>query len=186
MVKKILIGIGVLVLAALIFVAYTLLTTKRHSPEDLVSYVDDDERKIEIVYCQPSKKDRLIFGKEEDGALVPWGKKWRTGANEATEIEFSQDVMVYKDKVPAGRYSVYTIPDEKVWTVVLNSKTDYWGVGFNDVFEEEKDVVRVKVPAIPMESTVEMFTMKLKPAHNDIEWQMMWDKTMVMVPVKFL
>jgi hypothetical protein len=184
--RNILIGLGIIVILFVFYVAYALLTTKKHSPQDVVTYTQGQDKKVEIVYCQPYKKGRLIFGSESEDALVPYGKKWRTGANEATEITFSHDVKVGTEQVSAGTYSVYTIPGKKEWTVVLNSKTDYWGIGFSDVFEEELDVARIQVPTIEMTTELEQFTMKLKEGHHDIEWQLMWDQTMVMVPIRFL
>ena len=186
MVKKVLIGFGIVLVILVAFVGYTLLTTKNHSPQDTVTYTDNEGRKIEIVYCQPYKKDRLIFGSEDAGALVPYGKKWRTGANEATEIEFSAVVSIAGNEIPAGKYSVYTIPGENEWVVAINSKTDYWGAGFGDIFEEGQDAARITVSVFENEESLEQFTMKLSEGGDNIEWDLMWDNIRVTVPITFL
>jgi len=186
MLRKIVIGLGVVVLAIAAFVAYIALTTRGHSPKDTVVYSTNAGDTIKIVYCQPYKKDRLIFGTEEEDALVPYGKKWRTGANEATEIQFSSSVSIKGNEVQAGRYSVYTVPGPDEWVVAINTKTDYWGTGFGNVFEEEQDVLRVNVPVRKVDTPQEQFTMTLQQGDNHIQWNMQWDNTLITVPVSFL
>ncbi len=78
---------------------------------------------IQVDYSRPSLKGRKAFGE-----LVPYGQLWRTGANKATSIEFSTDVMINKIPVPAGKYSIFTIPSEKSWVIILNRNTELWGV----------------------------------------------------------
>jgi len=107
-IRKALIGIGIVILALGIFVVYLSLTTKSHSPEE-ISEFENDQISVQVKYCRPFMKERLIFGSKEDGALVPYGQKWRTGANEATEITFSKSVNFDGKTVPPGTYSVYTI-----------------------------------------------------------------------------
>ena len=129
MIRKVLIGVGVVILALGIFVVYLSLTTKSHSPEETAQF-ENDKIKVEVKYCRPFRKDRLIFGEINSGALVPYGQKWRTGANEATEITFSQSILFGGESVPAGTYSLYTIPEQASWAVVLNKKVGYWGASF--------------------------------------------------------
>ena len=92
---------------------------------------------IEIVYSRPGVKERQIWGE-----LVPWGELWRTGANEATTIEFSHDVSVEGVPVPAGKYALFTIPGEEAWTVILNSDWDQPGTSR---YDEEKNVATIAV-----------------------------------------
>ena len=94
-------------------------------------------KKITISYGQPSVKGREIWNK-----LVPYGQVWRTGANESTTIEFSEDVMVQGKPVPKGKYALFTIPNEKEWTIILN-KTIAWGAY---TYKEADDVLRVMAP----------------------------------------
>src|SRR5690606_28524247 len=100
MLKKILIGVGIVIIVLIGFVAYSILTTKKHSPADVAEYKGEDGLEITVKYYQPYKKGRQLFGGE--GALVPNGKKWRTGANDATEITFSQDVAIGGQPLQAG------------------------------------------------------------------------------------
>lgn len=97
---------------------------------------------ITINYCKPAVKERKIWG-----GLVPYNEVWRTGANEATTIQFTTDVTIEGNKVPAGRYSLFTIPTENEWTVILNKVDKQWGA-FN--YKHEEDFLRFKVK--PMQS----------------------------------
>jgi hypothetical protein len=92
---------------------------------------------ITVNYCRPAVKERIIWG-----GLVPYNQVWRTGANEATTIQFTTDVTVGGNKVPAGRYSLFTIPTEDEWTVILNKTDKQWGA-FN--YKEAEDLLRFKV-----------------------------------------
>jgi tetratricopeptide (TPR) repeat protein len=92
---------------------------------------------IIINYCRPAVKDRKIWD-----ALVPFNQVWRTGANEATTIQFTRDVTVEGKKIPAGRYSLFTIPAEDKWTVIFNKEDKQWGA-FN--YKPENDLVRFEV-----------------------------------------
>lgn len=96
--------------------------------------------KVEIKYCRPAVHDRKIWGD-----LVPFNKVWRTGANEATTIEFSTDVKVNGNIVPKGKYALFTIPSENEWTVIFNKKWDQWGLDYDKNASE--DLLRIKVNA---------------------------------------
>jgi len=105
---------------------------------------------ITIDYSQPGVKGRVIWGE-----LVPYGKVWRTGANEATTFEVSNDVTVEGESLPAGKYALFTIPEEKEWTIIFNSVPDQWGA-FN--YDASKDVLKVKVKPQKSSSTMERLT----------------------------
>ncbi len=92
---------------------------------------------VVINYGSPSVKGRTVWGE-----LVPYGEVWRTGANEATTISFSQDVTVEGQPVKAGTYGLFTIPGEDQWTIILNSTSDQWG---SYEYDQSKDVLRVEV-----------------------------------------
>ena len=108
---------------------------------------------IKIQYGQPSMKGRTIFGD-----LVPYGKVWRTGANEATVIEFNQDVKINGQVVKAGKYALFTIPGEKDWTIIINSVWNQWGA-YN--YDSEKDVISFKVPAKQTKGSIEKFSIEI-------------------------
>jgi hypothetical protein len=94
--------------------------------------------KVVINYGSPGVKERSIWGE-----LVPYGEVWRTGANEATTIEFDKDVIVEGNRVPAGIYSLFTIPGKDKWTVILNEVDEQWGAY---KYDKNKDVLRFQVP----------------------------------------
>jgi len=96
---------------------------------------DIDGVTVTIEYGRPSAKGRTIWGE-----LVPYDQVWRTGANEATAIDFSADVLIGGQKLPAGRYGLFTIPGEEEWTVIFNSQPDQWGA-FK--YDSGKDALRV-------------------------------------------
>ncbi|MCK6616890.1 MAG: DUF2911 domain-containing protein [Cyclobacteriaceae bacterium] len=183
MTKKILLGVGVLILIIAGYVGYVLLTTKNHSPAAVAEFRDGDFL-IQVNYSQPFKKGRLIFGTEAEGALVPFGMKWRTGANEATEISLSGDVLIAGKLLKAGRYSLYSIPDATMWTIAFNSKVGYWGKGFGDVFDESLDVLRATASVQNDLPEVEQFTISLTPADSLINMHFSWDKTRATLPIQ--
>jgi len=181
--KKIIIYIVlVIVLVGVGFMAYLMLTTRSHSPADRMEFSDGDFQ-LSIDYCRPFKKDRLIFGDESENALLVYGKYWRTGANEATEIEFNKPVSINGQNVVSGRYRLYTIPDKTEWTVALNSEIGKWGYGEPDY---DLDVLVTKVPASQSSSIVEQFTITGSlTGDNSMEIVLSWDKTEVKIPVKY-
>lgn len=129
---------------------------------------------VKVSYGQPSKRDRVIFGK-----LVPYGQVWRTGANEATEITFDKDMTFGGKPVKAGTYSLFTIPGEKEWTIILNSELKQWG-SFNYDKIKDKDVLQVKVPTMKVPMT-EKLTMSFDGSNN---LTIAWEETGVKVGVK--
>lgn len=129
---------------------------------------------VKISYGQPSKRDRVIFGE-----LVPFGKVWRAGANEATEITFAKDASFGGKAVKAGTYSLFTIPTEKEWTFILNSELKQWGAyGYDKV--KDKDVLQVNVPSSKLTTSVEKLMLSFN-SNNSLVLE--WDNTHVEVPV---
>jgi len=120
--KKILIILGVVALVLAVAFLLFMRQTKSHSPAATAVY-NQDGLEIQVDYCRPYKKGRVIFG-----GLEPYGKVWRTGANEATVISFNKDLLIVGKPVKAGKYSLFTIPGEKTWTVILNKETGQWGL----------------------------------------------------------
>lgn len=131
---------------------------------------------ITVKYSSPGKKGRKVFGK-----LVPWGKLWRTGANRATTIEFSQDVTFGDKAVPAGAYAVFSIPSKKGWTVILNKNTEQGGTG---QYDEKLDVARVKVKAAWVNRRERMTFMFSNTTADSTRLDMHWDRLRVSVPIK--
>ncbi|MDH7462873.1 DUF2911 domain-containing protein [Chitinophagaceae bacterium 26-R-25] len=142
---------------------------QRASPHDTVS-----AKNIEITYGRPYKKNREIFG-----SLVKYGEVWRTGADEATQITFKKDATFGGKPVKAGTYTLFTIPAEGEWTVILNSQLKQWGA-YDYTKNKDKDVLQVKVPSKKIDSAVEQLTIKVEGSDILITW----DKTQVAIPVK--
>jgi DUF2911 family protein len=129
--------------------------SKRPSPPGQASVTFANGKTITIDYSRPSAKGRQVFG-----GLVPYGKEWRTGANEATTFVTTADLMVGDKHVPAGNYTLYTIPNQQQWTLIINKQTGQWGT----VYDEKQDLVRVPMKVSKMSAPVEQFTIELKQA----------------------
>ena len=130
-----------------------------------------------VTYGRPLKKGRTMLGGTE-----PFGKVWRLGANETTEIKLYQDVTFGDKTLKAGTYSVYAIPDKTEWTIIFNSKLDTWGAY---EYDESKDVARIKVPSGKTESEVEAFTITFDGKGASSVMVIAWENTMVKVPMKY-
>ena len=140
--------------------------------------IGTDKAMVRITYSRPAKNDREVFGK-----LVPYGKVWRIGANEAPEIKFYQDVTMGGKKIPAGTYALLTIPNENEWTIILSSDVDQWGAYS---YNEGMDVARFTVPTQKTEKTLDNFAIQFaKKDAKTADMFMGWDNTMVAVPISF-
>lgn len=167
------------VLAALVAVGYAVLMlmkreTKKHSPEATYSYFSGDQELIRVTYCRPYKKGREIFG-----GLVPYGKVWRTGANEATTIELSADLLIGGKPVPKGAYTLWTKPGPEQWEVYINGRMYPWGVDFDGNAQRDPaaDVAAITVPVQELPETVEQFTIH-GPEDGTLLW-LDWDRTRI-------
>ncbi|WP_345954189.1 DUF2911 domain-containing protein [Mucilaginibacter sp. PAMB04168] len=128
--------------------------------------------KITLNYSRPNTKGRKIFG-----ALEPYGKVWRTGANNATVITFTDDVTIEGNKVPAGEYAFFSIPDANEWTIILNKTTKQWGAY---EYKQADDFLRFKVKAAKTAAPVETFTMQFANVlPTTAELQLMWERTAI-------
>ena len=161
-----------------VFVLVLLVTVAAQAQEKKAPkspLVTVSSENVSVVYGQPSKNDREIFGK-----LVPYGKVWRTGANKATEVTFKKDVVFGGKKVAAGTYSLFTIPNENEWTVILNSELEQFGAfGYEGI--KKKNIAEVNVPSKKGTSIEEKMTIKT----SDTELSIAWDNVVVKVPLKF-
>ncbi|WP_348797417.1 DUF2911 domain-containing protein [Flavobacterium adhaerens] len=124
---------------------------------------------VEIIYCRPAARGRTVFGN-----LVPFGKIWRTGANENTTISFSEDVVIDGKTLPKGKYSVYTVPKIENWEVIFYSTTNNWGNP--ETWDESKVVLRTNVKEEAMQKAVESFTIGIgnltaDSATLDMAWE---------------
>jgi hypothetical protein len=131
---------------------------------------------IELTYSRPGMKGRKVFGD-----LVPFGKVWRTGANQATIITFSDSVSIGGTKMAPGKYGLLTIPNKDQWTVIVTKQLD---VTSPAAYKQESDVVRVNVKPVTTKETVETFTMQFSNVKsNSTDLQIMWDNVVVSLPI---
>ncbi|MDF2456016.1 MAG: hypothetical protein K0R51_2009 [Cytophagaceae bacterium] len=153
--------------------------TKKASPEATVTYKKDGKQ-LSVLYCRPFKKNRVIFG-----LLVPYDKVWRTGANEATTFSTDTAINIDGQLLPAGIYTLWTIPGKENWTVIFNSKHYGWGITYGGEAsrEPEYDALKVKVPVQHIPETVEQFTISFDDT-DTLELVLEWDMTRVAVPIK--
>lgn len=170
------IGLIAVLLAGLLFFLYN--RTKSRSPEAIVT-VSEKGATVTVAYNRPYKKGREIFG-----ALVPYGKVWRTGANEATVFSTTKALSIGGQTLPAGKYSLWTIPQADKWTVIFNKETGQWGINFNDEAnrQESNDVLAVETPSVASPTETEQFTISLEKMDSELELIFMWDKTLVVLP----
>ena len=133
---------------------------------------------IRVLYSRPQLKGRDLIGSES----IPYGKIWRLGANEATEITFLGDVNFGGTDVEAGTYTVYVIPTEAEWTVLLNKKVNTWG-GYT--YDEAMEVARVSADVQATPEKVEALSIIFQEMEGGANMIMAWDDVMTAVPVKF-
>ncbi len=158
-----------------LFAADAQLKTPAPSPTQTIKQ-DFGLSSVELSYSRPGMKGRKIYGD-----LVPFGKVWRTGANNATTITFGEDVMIGGTKVPAGKYGLLTMPDKKEWTVIISKQLD---VTSPAAYKQDMDVVRVMVAPMNMKDEMETFTMQFADIKaNSCALHIMWDKTAVALPI---
>lgn len=120
------------------------------------------EANISINYSSPAAKGRTLFGD-----LVPYGKVWRAGANEATTFETTTDIMVEGEKLAAGKYSVFVIPTEENWTFIFNAVAEQWGAY---KYDKANDALRVSVMAVHENDMSERLTYKISDAGLTLMW----------------
>ena len=157
-----------LFLSTVVLTVFSACAQDRKSPHETVEGKD-----VKVTYGRPYKKGRVIFGD-----LEKYGKVWRTGADEATEITFTKDAQVAGKPVKAGTYTLFTIPGENEWTIILNSQLKQWGAYSYDKYKD-KDVLQVKVPAKKTDKVIEQHTIRFNDAGMVIEW----DQTQVEIPI---
>jgi len=152
------------------------LTTPPPSPPQYVKQ-NFGLSSIELSYSRPGVKGRKIFGD-----LVPYGKVWRTGANDATTISFGDDVIIDGKKIPAGKYGLLTIPGETEWTIIISRQLDVTNPA---AYKQDQDLIRTNVKTIELPFSLENFSILFNNVtSNTCDLDLLWDKTMVSIPIK--
>lgn len=132
-------------------------------------------KSVAITYGRPSKKNRVIFGQ-----TIPFGKVWRLGADEATTLEIGADMMIGPLHVVAGKYTLYAIPGEKEWTLVISKQTGQWGT----VYKADQDYGRTAMKLTKASSPAEQLTITIEGSGNDRTLKVAWDDAVATVPVQ--
>ncbi|MFK7951807.1 MAG: DUF2911 domain-containing protein [Ekhidna sp.] len=178
MLKKILMGLGVVILLFILWVVYGLFIAEPASPPDTVSY-SDMGIDISVDYSRPYRKGRDLFEGAEP--LQPFGEYWRLGANDATEIEISSDVNFGGEELKAGRYRMYAVPGKDAFKIVLNSELDvFFGVAEAD---PELDVLSVNAPVTMKGENTEQFTISFTSDSTAIQMNFDWGNTSFILPI---
>jgi len=186
--KRFLLVLGMICVSVGIAAAQAKLPPIDKSPMDMsycpngypVSKIQDkatDPLVARVIYSRPQKNGRTIFGD-----LLEYGKVWRLGANEATEIEFYQNIKINNTKIKKGRYTMYCIPYADKWTLIINKETDTWG---SFKYDMKKDVVRMDVPVQKQSDIVEEFAMVFDKTATGSNLIIAWDNIRVSLPIVF-
>jgi len=172
----ILVGAALVVVIGTFF--YLRIKAKSLSPEGTVDF-NEGNLKVHVFYNRPFKRGRQIFGK-----LEPYGKTWRTGANEPTTFETNQDLKFGDKELKAGKYSLWTVPNEQTWQIVFNSEVPFWGISFSGEAQRKptSDVLITEVPVNHSEKIIEQFTISVEKDADEFELVLMWDQTIVAAP----
>jgi hypothetical protein len=141
------------------------------SPRDTAEMTYANER-IYVDYGRPSMRGRTIMG-----GLVPYGRVWRTGANAATTFVTPRDVRIGETLVPAGTYTLYTLPGEQAWQLIINKQTGQWGTEY----DQAQDLARIPMKVERTAAPVEQFTIQLVPGTGLV---MEWENTRLSVPIQ--
>ena len=180
MLKRLLIVLSILALGLLLYSVFVEnIFSPRLSPKDTAK-IELNDLNLKVEYNRPSKRERVIFG-----ALVPYNKVWRTGANEATTFETNEDLVIDGMPLQKGKYTIWTVPMKDSWKVMFNSKQYKWGVNekMEPMWDPNYDVLEIEVATEQLETTVEKFTIAFDNSTDNLKLTMAWDNTLIEVPI---
>src|SRR5215467_13141837 len=149
---------------------------QRPSPAESAECKFSEGKTIHVDYSSPRMKGRKIFG-----SLVPYGEVWRTGANEATAMTVGTDVTIGGKPVPAGKYTLFAIPEQNKWTLVISKKTGEWGTAYPG---PDNDLARIDMKAEKVPAAVENFTIAFNQTPAGCTLKMEWENTQASVEIK--
>ena len=186
-------ALGALVVPELV-AAQDLHPSRRPSPLGMARITLDDGTYVRVVYSRPYKRNRdNIFGTKESEALVPYGERWRTGANEASEITVTGDVTVAGKPLPAGTYSLFTTPDADSWKIHFNSQLGLDGTGHfdakamkftpADLPPTDVLVIDAKPTTLAEDDEVDQLTISFDDTDAGADLVLRWIRTEVRVPI---
>ena len=166
--------IAVMVMAAVVFAQQD--KSKRASPPANAKCQFADGKTINVDYSSPRMKGRKIYG-----GLVPYNQEWRTGANEATTFDTTANVQIGGTTIPAGHYTLFTLPSEGTWKLIISKKTGEWGIPYPGA---QNDLARIDMKKQDLPSNVENFTISLQKADpKSCVMNLDWEKTRAYVAI---
>ncbi|MGO8985985.1 MAG: DUF2911 domain-containing protein [Terriglobales bacterium] len=177
------------VLAACLFAIATVASaqmempkdkSKRPSPPASAECKFSNGKSVKIDYSSPRAKGRKIFGDASEQAVVPYGQVWRTGANEATTFVTDANIKVGGMAVPAGSYTLFTLPKADSWWLIISKKTGEWGTDYPG---EKEDLVRVQMKASKNGPPMENFLIAFDQGGSKCTLRMEWDTTIASVEI---
>lgn len=179
--KKVIIILSIVVLVIVGGLGYLNYRNRTMSPSGSASLTASNGLTVSVTYARPSVRGRVIFGTEAQGALQPYGKYWRLGANESTEITFSRDVDFNGQPVKAGTYRMYAIPQEGSFEIRLNTELGVWGA-----FEPKKelDILTTQATATKGQANVEQYTIAMHEVEGNVSVDFAWADVTFSVLVK--
>jgi hypothetical protein len=181
MLKRLLILLSIIALGLLLYsVLVENVFSPRLSPKDTAK-ISLNDLDIKVEYNRPAKRERDIFG-----ALVPFNKVWRTGANEATTFQTNKDLMIDGMLLKKGKYTLWSVPMKDSWKVMFNSRQYEWGVNekMEPMWDPNYDVMETEVDIQKIDETVEEFTIAFDNKTGNLKLTMAWDNTLVEIPMK--
>ncbi len=165
-----------LIAVTVILVATVVAQSKPLSPPGQATLSFADGKTVTIDYSRPSMRNRKIFG-----GLVPYDEVWRTGANAATTLKTNVDLDIGGTSVPAGTYTLYTLPGMKSWQLIVNKQTGQWGTEYN----QSQDLARIPMKVTQRSSGLETFTISFDKTGGDSGvLKLEWENTLASVDVK--
>jgi hypothetical protein len=172
--RKLLFGLAAMLLAGTTLNTYAQTPRIPEASPTETIIQDFGLGKITITYSRPAVKGRVIFG-----GINPWGQVWRTGANSATTITFSENVIMEGHSVPAGTYSLFTIPDKDQWTIILNKVVKQWGAYS---YKQSEDFLRFTEKPVYLDEKRESFTIQFTNVTTQTnELHLVWDHTSIAI-----
>ena len=190
--------VGILFLAGLLLTSHEstaqdLHPSRRLSPVGIArTHVGDTY--VKVTYGRPYMRGRQIFGTNTPDTefLVPYGELWRTGANEATEITFTGDLLIDGNRVEAGTYSIFTEPGAETWTVHFSPQLGLDGTGrfdpatqtFTQLFDPEQNVLAISIPSQRTDEEVDQFTVTFEGEGTNADMVMRWERTEIRIPIE--
>jgi hypothetical protein len=167
------IALAVLLIFTLCLISSAQDKSKRPSPPEQAQCKFSDGKTITVDYSSPGAKGRKIFGE-----LVPYGQVWRTGANEATTFVTTAAISADGRDVPAGNYTIFTVPEQGKWTLIVNKKTGEWGIPYK---YESDELAKIPMSVSKTSAPVENFTIRFDQGGNACTLNISWEETQASV-----